>query len=183
MSYKIKFSIYLIVFLVLNLALVFFLRNSFLEIKKTSLEIISKRSETLLLEKKAQSSQDFADLFGKEKEKFNKVESLFIDPEMPVEFINFLEKTAKDQNLSIDLSISPSPIGKDLWPAIGFQINLAGFSPDVFKFLEKLSHSRYLIDIQSLEISKIEKEKTPIGKEILAGNIKAGLLIKVYNRE
>ena len=168
----------------MNLVLVFFLRNSFSEIKKTVLEINSKRSETLLLEKKAQSSQDFAYLFGKEKEKFYKIESLFISPEMPVEFINFLEKTAQDHNLSMGgLSISPLPKGQDPWPSIGFQINLTGFSPDVFKFLKKLSYSRYLIDIQNLEISKIEKEKALIGKEILAGDINTSLLIKVYTKE
>ncbi len=180
MNYKIKFSILIIIFLLLNSVLVYFLRNFFLEIKKISSEISLKKSETFSLDKKAKISEDFSDLFQKEKNNFKKVESLFISSEIPVEFINFLEQTAKNYNLNFQLSILKPIEEKDVWPSLNFQINLAGFYLDFFKFLKKLSDSPYLVEIQSLEIFKMEK--TTIEKEIIPGNIKANLLIKVYSK-
>jgi len=183
MSYKIKISISIMIFLLLNLALIFLLRNFILEIKNKSSEIFSKRSDLLLLEKKAQNSEEFSKLFQKEEKNFGKINLSFINSEMPVDFISFIEKTAKGLNLSLQLSITPSAKEQTPWPAIGFQINLTGFYSDVFKFLKKLYYSPYLIEVQSLEISKVEKEITPIEKEILAGNVKTNLLIQVYAHE
>jgi Tfp pilus assembly protein PilO len=176
MSYKLKFSILVIVFLVLDFALIFLIRNFFLEIKKVSLEINQKKSETLLLEKKAQSAEDFSNLFQSEKGKIEKIESFFINSEMPVDFLNFLEKTAKDLNLSFKFSISQPTREKDPWPTLNFQINLVGFPSEIFKFLKKLNYSSYLIQIQNLEILKAEKSE----KEVLPGQVETNLLIKVY---
>lgn len=183
MSHKIKISISIVIFLLLNLTLIFLLRNFILEIKKTSSEIFSKRSDLLFLEKKAQNSEEFSKLFQEEEENFEKVNLSFVNLEMPVDFINFIEKTAKDLNLSLQLSITPLAKEQTPWPAIGFQINLTGFYSDFFKFLKKLYYSSYLIEVQNLEILRVEKEKPSIEKEIPAGNVKANLLIKVYARE
>lgn len=182
MSYKIKISISVFIFLLLNLVLIFFLRNFVLEIKKTSLDIFSKKSEMILLEEKAQKSEEFSEILKKEERNFEKINASFINVEMPVDFIGFLEKTAKDLNLSFQLSITPSVKEKRPWPMIGFQINLAGFYSDVFKFLKKIYYSPYLIEVQNLEILKIEKEKI-IGETEITGNVKVNLLINVFAKE
>jgi hypothetical protein len=173
MSYKTKFSILIIVFLLLDFGLIFFARNLFFEIKKISSEINKKKEEIILLEKKAQAFEEFSEILKTKGKEIEKIESFFIDPTMPIDFINFLEKNAKELNLALKFSISQTK-GKNLWPFLTFQINLAGHPSNVLKFLDKLYFSNYLIEIQNLDISKVEKEEIP--------KVEANFSIKVYSK-
>jgi hypothetical protein len=95
--------------------------------------------------------------------------------EVPVEFIGFLEKTAA--NSSVNIEISPLPVTKDetdAWSSLNFQIAANGSFPHLLLFIEKLESSPYLIEIQSLTISQLTGEKIP------AGNINALFSFKVF---
>jgi hypothetical protein len=179
MSLKTKTYLTLLIFLIFLGLLIFFLKNLFSEIKNISVEISSKKGEILLLEKRAENAKSFADFFQREMENFKKVESLFINPETPIEFIEFLEKESGNLGLSLEIFLhSPIVTEEDPWPSIGFRLNLSGSFPKFLKFLEKLELAPYLIEIQGLKISRVE-EKT---EELKVGEIKAEISIKVFTK-
>lgn len=183
MTLKVKIYLSVVIFLILNLALIFFLRNLFFDIKETSSEILSQREKLLLLEEKAKNSERFASFFQKEEENFERLDSFFINPEMPVGFIDFLEKTSRDYILSLKIASLPlAESKKDPWSSIGFQLSSLGSFSNFLKFSEKLKFSPYLIELLNLNISRIEKTELLEGKEFLAGDVKAELSIKVYTQ-
>lgn len=146
--------------------------NLISSLKKISNQIEIKKSEIYLAQKKKEAFEEFTEILKREKENLEKIDSIFVKKEMPVEFINFLEKTAQDYNLSFQSSLSLQE--KNSWPSLSFQLNLTGSFPEIVKFLRKLIYGPYLIEFQSLEISRIEKTETA------EGPIKANISFKVF---
>jgi len=112
-----------------------------------------------------------------------KIDDLFADPEVPIEFINFLEKNAGKSQLSIEIS----PMAKketEPWPSLSFQISTVGSFSNFLKFLEKLETGPYLIEISNLNVKKItEKELRSEKFETFSlSDVNALFLIKVLTR-
>jgi Tfp pilus assembly protein PilO len=100
---------------------------------------------------------------------FDKINSLFINLEIPVDFIRFLEKLSQDSKVSAKISsVTNAPDKKDeqSWPSLYFQTSAKGSFLNLSRFLEKLENAPYLIEIQNLNISKIEDQKS--GKDVQA---------------
>jgi hypothetical protein len=157
---------------------------SIMAVKKNLAELISIKKELALSNGGAKMSQQLRNRYKKIEANLDRIDKLFIDPQAPIDLIEFWEKTAADCGLSIAISPASLQAKKgDPWNSIGFQINLIGSFPDFSKFLEKTESSFYLIKAQSLVIDKLEKnknkEKSP---EIHPGDIKANLLVKVFTK-
>lgn len=186
MSYKKKIYISAIIFFGLSLALIIFvIYPLFLEIKKISQDFSDQRQKLLTFEKKAENLEKFKIIFPEISSGLEKMDNLFINPEVPVDFIRFLEKISQDFQLS--LKILPGPplkIEKDPWPSLSFQLSLAGSFPNFSKFLEKLESSPYLIEIQNLTISRLEENelKSKEFEKFSLGDVKANLSLKVYTK-
>ena len=180
MNLKTKIRISIFLFLIFCGFSIFLLKNLFSEIKNISNEITLKRGEILLLEEKEKNARFFSDFFQRERENFEKVDLLFIDPKFPVKFIEFLERESENLNLSLEISPLPPLIKaeKDPWPSIGFRLSLSGSFSNFLKFLEKLESAFYLIETQNLRISRVEKAE----KELKVGQIKAEISIKVFTK-
>jgi hypothetical protein len=124
-------------------------------------------------------SKEFYEINQKNLEK---IDEQFVDPEIPIEFIRFLEKNATDSDLSIDI-IPTGTIKKDndLWPGLFFQVSTNGYFSDFLKFLEKLENGPYLLEIVNLNLKKMTEETTKKG--ISSSFVNAAFSIKVYTRQ
>ncbi len=143
----------------------------FSEIKKNSQDILSQKQELASLEAKATDLESFRIILPEIESNLDKVNALFVDPEVPVDFINFLEKTSADCQMS--LKISPAFPGKtpgEPWPFLIFQINSSGLSSNFLKFLEKLEASPYLIKLQNLNMGR------------MGDGVSVNLSMKVYSK-
>ena len=162
MNLKTKIRTSLIILIAAVFSLIFFLIYPFFnDIKKSSSGILEQKQKLLLLESKVENLGKFKNRSREIAPDFKKTEALFIKADLPIDFIRFLEKTAKDSNIEIQLSLSSGL----------FQIALQGSFPDFLRFLERLQNSQYLIEVGNLNVSRQEK-----------GDIKANLSLNVLSK-
>ncbi len=181
-----KIKISLIVFFLLNIFLILFLIYPFYrDIKVTSEELIYQKEKLLLLEDKFKNIEEFKDNRPKMKTNLEKIETLFVDAKEPVEFINFLEETSRDSDISMKISSAQSKEkNKDPWTSLFFPIVLTGPFPKFLKLLEKLESSKYLIEAQNLKITRLteaELQSKELEKFSL-GDIRVDFLLKVFTK-
>jgi len=119
-----KIYLSLATFSVLSIGLIFFLIHPlFIEIKKNSKDLISQKQTIQTLEAKIENLEKFKIFYQDLKPDLEKIETLFINPEVPIEFISFLEKTAEDCAVLAKISSAPArEIKTDPWPSMNFQI-------------------------------------------------------------
>ncbi len=192
MTIKNKINLSLIIFSILSVSLIVFLICPlFREMRMDSEDLISQKQKIISLEKKIENLGKFQIVWQGIEPDFQKIEKLFIDPEVPVEFISALESIAKDCQMTIEISSVPSSrTEKDPWSSLFFQIGSATSFSKFLKFLEKLETSPDLIEISSLNIRRLteaELKSTPHqglvgGEGNNLGDIAATLSLKVYTR-
>ena len=178
---KIYISLAISIFLIV-VFVTFLIYPTFKEIKKSSEDLISQKENLAVLEIKAVNLKKFETLYQNLEPNLGRIDDLFIDPGVPVDFISFLEETSKSCNLNFFLSLSSSKkITEEVWPSLVFQINLAGSFLDFSKFLEKLESGPYLIEIRDITINKLREAETKkeLEKSSLS-DVEALVLIKVY---
>ena len=137
MDIKKKINIIIAIFLGLTILLIgFVIYPLFQGIKNDSKELISQKQKLISLETKIENLGKFQTLWQGIEPDFQKIEKLFIDPEVPVAFISSLETIAKDCQMTIKISSTPSSgTEKDLWPSLFFQISSATSFSKLLKFL------------------------------------------------
>ena len=184
MNIKNKINLSLIFFLILAIFLIAFLIYPLLEdIKNNSKEIISQKKEIKVLENKIRDIEEFRKNYAKIRPNLEKIETLFIDSEAPIDFISFLEKTSKGCQVSIE--IVPAAItNEEPWPSLSFSITLTGSFPNFLRFLEKLESGPYLTEIQNLSIKRLQDTelKSKEFESLSLGDIQASFLIKVFTK-
>jgi Tfp pilus assembly protein PilO len=143
-----------IIFLSVVVLIVFLIVPLFSEIEKYSGEIIIEKRKFIDLDAKVSNLENFKAIKSQIKPNVDKADSLFINKDLPLDFISFLEKTSRDCQLSISMSSSPlNSLQSGTWPFLIFQIRNSGSFPNFLKFLEKIENSNYLIKIQTLSVS------------------------------
>jgi len=151
-----RINLSIIVFLVLTvLILIFGVYPIFKDIEKNSEELVNQKKELVILEAQITNLEKFKIVYKSLEDILERIKGLFVDAQVPVDFIRFLENTAESG--SLDISISPTSSGKygsDYWQSLIFQISSSGSFSNFLRFLEKLENSPYLIEVQSLNISR-----------------------------
>lgn len=184
MNLKNKINLSLPVFIILSVILILFIIYPlFKEIKINSEDLISKKQSLTLLERKIENLKQYQTLWGQIEPNLEKINTLFIDPEVPVEFISFLETIARDCDLSVEIFPTLSrETAQDSWPSLFFQISSTTSFSKFLKFLEKLETSPYLIKIQNLNTRRLTKTEleSKAFEGFSLGDTKNTLLIKVY---
>lgn len=170
--------------LIILVLIVFFVSPLFKEIKKNSQDLIAFKKELISLEAKIENLRKFKEIFKTLEPDSEKIDKLLVDSEVPIDFIKFLEKTASDSQVLIEISSTSFKIVQtDPWPSLGFQIILTGSFPNYLKFLEKLETSPYLTEIQNLIVRRLsENEIRLMAKTLSLGDVKATLSIKVFTK-
>jgi hypothetical protein len=186
MTYKKKITISIVFFLsLIILFFVFLIYPLFLEIKNISQDFLNQKKELMAFEKRVENLKKFQKLFPKISAHLEKIDNLFVNPEVPVDFILFLERLSQESDLSLKISQNLSlEIKKDSWPFFSFQLNLVGSFPNLSRFLEKLESAFYLIEIQNLTINRLNEAelKSKEFEQFSLGDVKAILSIKVYTK-
>ncbi|MFC1629695.1 hypothetical protein ACFL11_00495, partial [Patescibacteria group bacterium] len=99
----------------------------FKDIRETSKNFISQKQELILVREEIYRLKETKDFYMTEQSNLDKITHLFIDPEVPIEFTKFLEKSAINSGLKFEvLSISRESQTEELWPFLSFQISVAG---------------------------------------------------------
>lgn len=186
MTTKNKVNLSLLSLLIITFCLtVFLVLPIFKNIQKNSKELVLGKEKLLLSQKKIENVENFKQNYYQIKPDLEKMEGVFVEVEMPLSFISFLEKTAHDCGLDISISSSPPEKAKeDTKSSLSFQLNSASSFPNLFKFLEKLENSSYLIQIKNLSISRLTKSK-PQSEELEGlsqADVEANFSIKVFGK-
>jgi hypothetical protein len=176
MDFKRKIYLTSFAFLSFSVVLVFSSLYLFKGIQKEASELISLKREIALVQLKTKNFENFQKDYKAYQKNLKKMGDLlnyglFIDPEIPVDFVNFLEKEANLANL--ETQISPAYLEKkeeDPWDFLAFRIKSTGDFQGLAQFIERLENCQWLIDIVSLEMKFNEKK----------GAIETNLLIKAY---
>lgn len=177
---KIKISIF-IFFLIIVAMVAVAIFPLIGEIKKESQGLAEQKARAASFEQGLETLDVFKDFYKENKDGLEKIESLFIDPEMPVEFIKFLERNAEECQLEISISPASSGKSQDYFSSyINFQILGEGSFQNSLRFLEKLEKSPYLIEVQDLSFGKIESGESSEGETLEL--IQTSVSFKVYSR-
>ncbi len=155
----------------------------FKEIKKNSESFILTKKELTSLEVQSKNLGEFKKIYQENLQNIEKIDNLFLNPQVPIDFIGFLEKISQDSKVSIKISLLASK-EKDIWPSSQFQILSTGSFNNFSKFLEKIETTSYLIEIKNISINRVtENELKSEGSEgLVTRDIKANLLIKVFTK-
>jgi len=182
MTFTKKIHLSLIVLLITILLLIVFLIHPlFQDIKKNSKELLSQKEETILLAQKSESLKEIKNTLQNYQSNLQKIEGLFINPELPIEFVNFLEKNASQSSLLFKISsIVKNQEKEDVWPSFSIQVSTIGPFPNSLRFLEKLENSPYLIEILNLKTERLTEKK--LNSTFSLGDVETNLLLKVYTK-
>lgn len=128
--------------------------------------IISYKKQLFSLESQSGNTKQMRIEYQKIEKDIDRINQLFVTSDEPVEFIKFLEKLASESLAKINII----PTNQKEEKTICFQVSLQGQASGLFKFLEKLENSPYLIDIASLNMRKLvidEKNKDEVAADLL----------------
>jgi len=174
----------LMIFILVILSFTIFLNISLIkDIKKDYEKLNSQKQELYLFQKQIREFESFKNSTGLYGSNLGKIEQLFINEETPVDFIQFLEE--QSQELGILIKISPItiiPKENDSWENLGFNINLTGSFPRCLAFLEKVQLSKWLSDVERLEISRMTERDIEIRKleNFFEGDVFFSINLKAY---
>jgi len=182
---KTKNKIYqiIIIFLLIALFLVVFLIYPTLkDIKNNSKQILSNKGQLLFIDAENMELDNFKQGYKDYEPNLKKIDQLFIDPQNPIDFIKFLEKTASNSNISVEINLIPPQKNKngDDPPTTFFQIYTKGDFLNILKFSERLEMGYYLIRINSFTIKKSDQS---IGEDKSFSNrVDADFSIETINK-
>ena len=186
MKPKNKIFIISVIFGLMILALIIFLIYPlFKEIKKNSQVMLVFKEELILLRTQIKELKEFGAVYENYQPNLAKINQLFFDSKNPVKFIRFLEKTAFDSGVSIEISplIFPKKEKETkLWDYVTFKLSSKGSFPNFLKFSDKLEVSPYLTEIQNLTLKRLSEKELKVGEEYSLGDITATCLIKVFTK-
>ena len=149
------------------------------EIKADSQELKEQQKNLIKLQTELANLQRFQEKYQNLKE-LQRIKNFFVNPDLPVDFISFLEQKAKREQLSLEIStLSPKQTPEEQYPSLRFLLKSEGPFPHFYNFLAVLEKAPYLIEIETLNISLQEEEKEQPSFDNI---IKASLLLKVYTR-
>ncbi len=184
---EIKKQIYIIVsaFFLLAIFLVLFLVYPLSkEITQSSGELVSQINSRLALKSQYDQALNFKQKYESYQQNLNKADDLFIDPQNPVDFIEFLEKEAQNQGLDFLISsVKEASDKKSLRVITVFQAALGGSFPECLTFLKRLEQSPWLIKIDQVGLDRIsEKNKLLSFKDLREGDVVLNLNFKTFSR-
>lgn len=165
MSINKKIYIFLSVFGTLTVLAVFSVIFPLLgKIKNDSYRIFSEKEKIASLKWEKGNLERLKESYKSHRSDLDKIETLLVKGDIPVEFIDFLEKTAAESGIQINISSLTKRMEKDdPWQNLFFKATANGSFVDFLKFLEKLGNSPYLIEILDLNIKKASEIKTSTG--------------------
>jgi len=162
---------------------VFVILPLFKEIKAISQNLFLKKNKIVYLSEERENLQKIENLYKTYQSDLERIENLFVDPEVPIEFIGFLEKTAVSSQIKLEISSMTKKTEKEEpWQSLSVQLLITGSFSNFSKFLYKLENGPYLIEIVDLNTRRLaEKDIQTKELENIPGADTATVLsIKVF---
>jgi hypothetical protein len=189
MDLKKKIYISITIFVIAAVLLVAFLIYPFAKsINKDSEDLLSQKGRLALFKKEAENTEEALSFYKSRQLDLEKIDTLFIDPGNPIEFINFLEDNARASQLEIEIDslqsslTSPSQIkGAKIWPSLNFQLSVNGSFPNFSRYLDKLENSPYLLEVLDLSAKKLSKEEVGL-IETQSPGVNVTFSVRVYTK-
>lgn len=154
----IKKEIYIIIlvsFLLFVFLILIFVYPLLKGIQQDSQQIISQKNDIFLLQNEFNEAQNFQMKYETYKPDLDKLDQMFIDSQNPVDFIEFIEKTALDSGVKTGIS-TPSFSQDGSLNFVDLQITCSGDFSKVLKFINALETGNYLIQVQNLDAVKTQ---------------------------
>lgn len=179
-----KITITSIAFGLTVLFLIFFIIFPiFRNIKETVYNIIEVKKDFVFFEEEVERAEAFEKDYDNLEITPEKIDKFLVDSSVPIEFIDFLEDLAKQQNLSI--KILPAFLverSEDDFSSMSFKIEIGGNFSEIMRFLGKLELSPYFILTDKIYIrERISKSNILAQQEtVFSGELFSTIEIKVY---
>ncbi|MDD5032920.1 MAG: hypothetical protein PHC85_02280 [Candidatus Pacebacteria bacterium] len=153
-----KFIISLALIALLNMALVsaiYFLLSA--EYKKKA-KVDELKTSILINEKRIENTKRLEDQLAEAKEEKEKIESVFLDKDNLIKFIQELESLAKIANVDMEMKSVEMGFG-----SVGakpfFSFTAAGDFSDIYRFLVLIENDPYQIKISRLQLQNLVEGK------------------------
>ena len=184
---KKKIYLILIIWVVLfgiliRFGLLFFIR----EFEKTSQGLAFQKRALQFFQLRIEDFENFQKNYSLYQPVFEKIDSSFVNREVPIEFIKFLEEEAKSSDLLIEISpLGIKPTKTDPWIPVGFQVSLEGPFSNCLRFLERLEQSSFFVEINQLDVRRIEEKKARLKESegLKTGDVSFILKFKAFSEE
>lgn len=165
-----------------SLSVIFLVVPLIKEIEKDTRDLIAIRGDREFFYEEKKNVEKFENIFKEIKPNFNKMNDLFVSSEVPIDFLDFLEKLALESNISIKIytSVSLDKSDKNLWLFLNFNLEASGSFSDFSRFIEKLENSHYLIQIQNLTIRKTKTSVSLAEGSLEEEKISSSFVLKVF---
>ena len=141
-------------FLLSLILLVFFIWLLLKDIGRNSSELILAKNDITALGDQINEVEKFKQNFNVYKSNFELIDKLFVDLNNPVDFIEFLENTASNYNITSQISLPPATSGyqQSNQNFIILQFSSKGKFLDVLNFVKKIEAGPYLLENENLDI-------------------------------
>lgn len=110
-----------------------------------------------------------------------KIDSLFIDARSPKDIFDFLENSAKNTGVKLEISSSSDvfSMAKVAWPSFNFQMTLTGGFSSILKFVKSIETGKYLVSASNLSI--VDQQVADSGQsKLVSEGLKASVTLSIY---
>jgi len=124
----------------------------FSKIEAGSSELFAQKNKINTLESQAAEIDNFKVAHSIDSLELEKISQAFVDPQNPLDFIEFLEKAAAQED--IDFKLSPLSFSNDGNKNIlSVQVSLEGGFSGILNFVNQIENGQYLVSVQNLAVS------------------------------
>ncbi len=128
------------------------------KVKSKSNQLHEKQKKIAAVETQRKRLKSMEQSLKEAKPDLRAIDSLFINKEAPVGFLEFLEETAMTSDLNIDITPSAGQKENEPWSPTFFNVTGEGNFENCVKFATKLEYAPYLLEVQSLNLEKVKKK-------------------------
>ena len=147
-------------------------------IKKNSQALESRYSKILNANSDEAEVVKYLKFSQAHKEDFEIIESIFVDAQTPVGFIQFIEEISATSNIIVKITPGIPKKQKGIpWPTMNFQLASSTNYPEFFRFLEKLENGPYLLEVKN---TSLNRDRASQEKENTASDVRFTLLVQVF---
>ncbi len=185
MAIKNQINLFLAIFLAASTAIIVLLiMPAYQDIQQSSQEILMQKQELASLENKINNIEEFKANYKDINENLEKTNDLFVKSKTPTDFISFLETSSRDSQIPLEIFPSAAKQEKnDKWKSMLFRTGSISPFSSFLRFLEKLESSPYLLEVQSLRVTKALESDLKAGdfENISLNDVKTNLSLKVFS--
>jgi hypothetical protein len=164
-------------FMIFALALLGTIWFLFGSIQQDSNNLVATKNSIVALDAQSVETQKFKEKYQDYKPNLEKISSMFVDMDNPVDFIKFLENSAADSDMTSQISLPSAPqlAGQNF--AI-LQFSGTGYFSDVFSFIKTIESGSYLLEVENLSI-----QPTPnTSSKAVSKTVDASFTLKVFTK-